>query len=677
MILSAPDRLIGSATEHPSSADRSGRTSKKGFGVHGKGGRRQRHRVPPALYLVAPALLHASMARTQSINELRQMSLSELARIDVSSVSKTSQSLSDAPGAIYVISHEDIVRSGATTVPEMLRLAPNLQVAEVSASRYVITARGMSGNIPDQNFTNKLLVLIDGRSVYTPLYSGVYWDMQDVLPQDIERIEVISGPGATLWGANAVNGVINIITRRSDETQGLLASVNAGANERTAGVRYGGRLGDALTYRAYIHAVDEDQTRTFVGAPAHDGWNRVQGGFRVDWTPGTRDLLTLQGDAYDGADDQPGAPAEAIKGRNLLGRWTRTADDGASSQLQAYWDRTERGTAQGGARFTLDTYDLYGQQSFATWHGNELVAGAGVRASRYDIVGSGGLSFAPPARTLWLANLFAQDTIHLGRRLKLIAGLKLERDPYVDFSLLPSLRIAWKPMDTVLLWSAVSRAVRSPTPFDRDVVEKVGGVTFLTGNDNFLTEKLTAYEGGVRIQATRRGSLSVSAFYNRYDDLRSIDYTPATLIPLYWGNGVRGHSYGLEAWGNYTLTSWWRLGGGVSLLRQHYALKPGGSRLIGGVQLGSDPRYQLTGQTSLNLGPRISLDADMRYVGARPDPHVPHYVEMDARIAWRVGGHLQLSVSGRNLLHAWHQEFTYPDSNQIPRRLMFGAQWRL
>jgi len=284
----------------------------------------------------------------QSADDLRAMSIDELINADVSSVTKVREALSEAPAAIYVISHADIVRSGANSVPEMLRLAPNLQVYQTSASHYVITARGFSGNPDAQSFANKLLVLIDGRSVYTPLFSGVYWDMQDVLPDDVDRIEVISGPGATLWGANAINGVINIITRNSGQTQGLVAKVGAGNRERAASLRYGGRINDALTYRLYAKASSSDQTRTAAGAGGHDAWSKPQGGFRFDWTPDAADSLTVQGDAYKGSENQNGAADEHIVGRNVTGRWNRSWAGGAASQVQLYYDRMGRTTLDGG-----------------------------------------------------------------------------------------------------------------------------------------------------------------------------------------------------------------------------------------------------------------------------------------------------------------------------------------
>ena len=340
-----------------------------------------------------------------SLADLDRLPIEDLAKIEISSVSKTTQPLSDAPAAVYVITHEDIVRSGAISLPEILRLAPNLQMAQTSASQYVITARGFNGNPSDQNFSDKLLVLIDGRSVYTPLYSGVYWDMQDVVPEDIDRIEVVSGPGATLWGANAVNGVINIITRKSRETQGGVLDVEGGSLGGGASLRYGGKISDDLTYRLYLKDLIAVDTKTTTGANAHDHWSRPQGGLRFDWTPTNSDTVTLQGDDYQGVEGQYGAPDQSITGRNLLGRWSHAWQDGSVLQLQGYYDRTERLTDQNGGHFGLDTYDLDAQDSLTLGRRNAVVWGGGIRVDQYKIAGTAGLQFAPARRTMVLANV--------------------------------------------------------------------------------------------------------------------------------------------------------------------------------------------------------------------------------------------------------------------------------
>ncbi len=621
------------------------------------------------LWSAAPLALAASLAlapnaHAQSLEELQRLSVEDLANLDVTSVSKSSESLSDAPAAIYVITHDEILRSGARRLPEMLRLAPNLFVAQTSAATHVITARGLSGNQADQAFTNKLLVLIDGRSVYTPLFSGVYWDMQDVLPEDIDRIEVISGPGATLWGANAVNGVINIITRSSAETQGGFVEGRAGNQEQGGAARIGGRAGADTTFRLYARGFHQDTTDDATGAPGTDHWRKLQGGFRLDWTRTDSDVVTVQGDIFHAT----GGVYKGVEGGDLLARWSHNWKSGSQLQVQAYFDREARGPdTTGGTPLWVNTLDFDLQHSFAIGGRQQIVWGGGLRSTRYHIVGTPSLFFAPARRTLTLANGFVQDTVTLAPSLRAILGVKLEDDPYAGTSTLPSARLSWSPGRGAMLWAAVSRAVRSPTPFDEDVREVVGGVLFVSGNPDFRTEKLWAYEAGVRVQPSSRLSLSVSGYYNQYDDLRSIELTPATVFPLYWGNLIDGHTYGLEAWGNYQAAPWWRLSAGLNLMSEHFRFRPGSSRLAGLAQVGDDPRAQAKLRSSMSLGPKLTLDADLRYVSTLREPHVPAYVELNSRVAWSVTERVQLAVSGFNLLHGRHQEFPAPQAQSVPR----------
>ena len=609
-----------------------------------------------------------------SLSELGQLSIEELADLPVTSVAKRAEPLGQAPAAIYVITREAIERSGALTLPEMLRLAPNLQVYQTSASAYVVTARGFSGNAAAQSFTNQLLVLIDGRSVYTPLYSGVYWDMQDVLPADIDRIEVISGPGAALWGANAVNGVINVITRKAADTQGLRLDVGSGSQETTWDARYGGKLGDRLAWRAYFRDYAERDTVTAAREGAGDHWQRRQGGLRLDWTPGAADAVTLQGDAYQGVEAAPGSADERILGHNVTGRWTHDFGGLGALQMQAYYDRTERGAVAASGQFWLDTFDLDAQHSFALGR-HEVVWGGGGRFSRYRIDGTASLLFSPDSRSLNLGNLFMQDTVALSPRARVTLGLKLENDPYSGLAVLPNLRASYTLDGGALLWAAASRAVRSPTPFDRDVVEKVGALVFLTGNHDFDPISLTAYEAGVRSELGARASLSASVYYNVYDDIRSIETTPGAFTPLYWGNRIQGSTWGLEAWADYRATDWWRLGAGLDLMGERFRFKPGASQLLGLSQVGDDPGQVFKLKSSMNLPHGLMVDAWLRWYGALPDPHVPAYAELGARVAWAMTDRLRLAVSGQNLLNPQHQEFPAPDADAVPRSVFVSLSW--
>jgi iron complex outermembrane receptor protein len=620
--------------------------------------------------IVAVSAGQVAHAQEAPLPDLSALSIEELGDIQVTSVSKRPQAIAQAPSAIYVITHDDIARSGALSIPEILRLAPNLQVAQASASRYVITARGLNGAPAAQNFSNKLLVLIDGRSVYSPLYSGVYWDVQGVLPQDIERIEVISGPGATLWGANAVNGVVNIITRKSDATQGGLVVVGAGDQDRTASLRYGGRINDDLTYRLYAQTFFTKDS----SVPANDHWSRPQAGFRLDWSPSTADAVVLQGDAYQGFAARAGAPAEQISGHNLLARWNRSWQGGSTLQVQAYHDHVRRRIEADGSGFVVDTYDLDLQHGFSLGSRHDVIWGGGFRVSDYEIDGTGAISFNPASRRLTLSNLFIQDSISLSPTTKLILGMKAEDDPYVGPELLPNARLSWTPNEAITLWASASRAIRSPTPFDRDVVEFLDATKFLVGGPDFQTEKLMAYEIGARIQASPRAAVSVSTFYNVYDDLRSIEITPVTLLPLQWGNLMKGDTYGLEAWGEYQVAAWWRLSGAANYLDQEFKFKPGSFQVLGVSQAGNDPKYQASLKSSMNLGEDLTLDTALRYVSALPEPRVPAYVELNGRLGWNINDQVQLALSGRNLLHERHLEYT--GGAPIPRSVYVDLQWR-
>lgn len=621
--------------------------------------------------LVIAAVAGDAMAQTAA--DLRDLSLEELGNLDVTSVSKRAEPLRTAPSAIYVIDHDTIVRSTATNLAEVLRLAPNLHVSRTNGSRYVVTARGLNGNTQAQNFSNKLLVLIDGRSVYTPLFSGVYWDMQDVMLEDVARIEVISGPGGTLWGANAVNGVINVTTRSALETQGLLVSGVAGGQVRSGAVRYGGRAGDFVSYRAYVRAYDNDEMETATGGDAREDWSRVQGGFRIDWVPSGSDTITLQGDVLEGDNQQGPARDDEFRGHNILGRWVRRGSEGQETRAQAYYDRVHRGSTTDG-KFRVETFDGEIQHAFRVGERHDVVVGGGLRVVDYRIDYTPVLDFVPSRRKLNLAAAFVQDTISLTPDLRLTLGVKIEDDPYVKAKPLYNARVAWTPNSAATLWAAVSTAVRAPTPFDRDVVERVGGRVFLTGNPDFKHAELTAYEAGVRWQAAGNFGLSASFFYNDYKDLRNIEITPVTLVPLYWGNGLEGHTLGLDAWGEYRPTAWWRLAFGYSYLEKHLDFEPGASQILGAFQAGNDPRHRATLRSSMDIGGRVTFDAAFRYQSRLPDPAFDAYAELDLRLGYRVTDQLELAVSGRNLLHERHEEFS--PGGSIPRSVHAGLMWR-
>jgi iron complex outermembrane receptor protein len=618
-----------------------------------------------------------------ALQNLGKLSLQDLGKIVVTSVAKSPEPLADAPAAVYVITHDEIMRSGATTLPEILRLAPNLGVFQLSPSNYIVASRGLSGSQQAQNFPNKLLVLIDGRSVYNPLFSGIYWDQQYVLPENIDRIEVISGPAGALWGANAVNGVINIITRNAADTQGGLLEFGFGNHQTAGSIQYGGKLGNSAWYRVYAHDFRQRSFDKSTGVDAHDGWSAPQAGFRIDWDAGGANLVTLEGNGMETREGQGrGAPDVRGYGANLTARWRHESENGSTFRLQAYFDNGHSGPSLSSGGGTITTWDIEAQQDFALGEHQRITWGAGDRVYRYKLVSSirsdASLLWNPASGTQNLANVFAQDQIALAARTQFTVGLKAENDPYSGLSWMPSARLSRKTHGGTLLWASVARSVRTPTVFDTSVLETAntpgGSVAFLEGNPDYRKEKLTAYEAGLRTQWNTRATLSVSLYYNDYDDLRSIEPTPITFLPLYWGNGMEGHTYGADIWGGYSVADWWKLTAGVSLEREYFRFKPGASGLLGTAIAGDDPEHRAFLRSSMNLGAEWTLDADLRQVGALPDPHVPRYTELNARLAWGPNDRWELSLAGTNLLHPWHQEYVLGNADRIGRTVFFDAR---
>ena len=625
------------------------------------------------LLALSLGIAHAS----SPVEDLGSLSLEDLGKVVVTSVSKNSEPLGDAPASVYVISHDDIQRSGATSLPEILRLAPNLEVFQTSPSEYTITARGFNGSPRAQNLSDKLLVLIDGRSVYNPLYSGMYWEMQQVLPANIERIEVISGPGATMWGANAMNGVINIVTRNASQTTGGMLDLGIGSSESRAAVQYGGRLSANANYRVYATRLHGNSFDAADGHTADDGWTRSQAGFRWDWTPG-RDSMTVQGDVFNGRQHQGTDPDQKISGGNLLTNWERRFDDGSSLQLLAYYDRVHRMAVPRLGGFTINTHELQIQHDFMIGSGNHVTWGAGERRNRFAIVNAitsaAAFLFRPSRFQTHVTNIFVQDQISAGARLDVVLGIKLEDDPYSGWTPMPSVRASWRINPDATIWAAASRAIRSPTPLDTQVHERVGSIDFVDGNPDFMPEKLTAHEIGYRQQLNEQAALSISAFDHRYDDLKTMEATTATIFPLTFRNGMKGNIYGVEMWGSYQPTDWWRLSAGFALQRQRLRFKPGANELLGMSQAGNDPEHHGFIRSAMNFADRWTVDADLREVAALPDPRVPGYVELNMRLGWRVNDHVGLSLSGSNLLHSWHQEYIFPNSDRIGRSVSLDVR---
>ena len=604
----------------------------------------------------------------QALRELGELSIEELSQIEVTSASRRPEPLSEVTGAIYVITGDDIRRAGAATLAEALRLAPNLEVARINSQSYAISARGMNS----VNASNKLLALIDGRSVYTPFFSSIFWDQQEVMLADIERIEVISGPGGTLWGANAMNGVINVVTKSSADTQGGLVDAKGGDFISRAAARWGGRLGESGTYRGYALGFVQDHTTRTDGSDAMDDWRGKQAGFRTDF--GARaDRFTVQGDAYENVIDTPGGRRS---GGNVLGRWMRQLADGASLQLQAYYDQQRRNDVAatgGGSSARTRTIDVEAEHVF-TWRDvHRIVWGGGYRNWDDRFVNTANpFVLVPESERLSLTNLFAQDTIALRDDLRLVLGSKFEYSTFTGWAVMPNVRLGWQADARNFIWGAVSRAVRSPSRLERDLTAP--GIVDLS--PGFDSEKLIAYEAGWRSQLAKNATLSVSAYYNDYTDLRTTSPDPVTVLPVKFGNGWEGHTYGVDVWGSYSPFSWWRIDPGLTLLRKHFHLKPGEAD-IAGIQtvLGHDPNHQVFVKSYMDLPQGFELYIGLRQIGSLPDIGVPSYFEVDVRLGWRVTPALELSLTGNNLVHARHAEQTQPPILEIPRSWFAGVRY--
>ena len=623
------------------------------------------------LLAIAATPLSAQTQLAQA-EDLNRLSIQELAQIKVTSVSKSAEPLSEAPAAVFVITQNAIRHSGANSIPEILRLAPNLQVARLDANNYAITARGFNQS---SGTANKLLVLIDGRAIYSPLFSGTFWDAQRTFIDDIDRIEVISGPGGTLWGANAVNGVINIITKDSSATHGAMVDARAGSLDRRLGVRDGGSLGDHTSFRAYGLALTQGALERVDGASSGDAWNMLQGGFRSDWHQAA-DAVTLQGDVYRGTGI--GRPAVlssgTISGGNISASWDRTLT-GGSLHTQIYADNTDR-TLVSGIDARVNQYSFETQYNFSPNAANKVVVGAGYRMTEDQFRKGPATAFLSPAsRTLRFGNVFAQDTFAFIDRLKLSAGMKVENNTYTGLEFMPDLRLAFNASERTMLWTAASRAVRTPSRFDTDLFN---GVLFAGGPD-FRSEELIAYEAGYRGLLLPSFSLSVSAFYNAYDHLRTVEASSPAVFPLMVRNNMRGDSRGVELWGSFAAREWWHLGGGLSTLQKNLRLVPGNRDVFGVAFAGNDPRYQAQLRSSMDLRREITVDVGLRKVGRLRSPVIESYLEADARIAWGATEKLELSVDGQNLLHERHLEFVNPSiaPGEVPRSFTLAVHWKL
>ena len=615
--------------------------------------------------------------------------------VEVTSVSRHPEKLAHTASAIQVITAEDIRRSGATSIAEALRLADNLDAAQQSAHDWAITARGFNTAL-----ANKLLVLIDGRTVYTPLFSGVFWDVQNYLLEDIDRIEVISGPGGTLWGANAVNGVINIITRSAKETQGAYLETGGGTQLRGfAGARYGTIVAPDVFVRVYAQYFDRADETLANGADAGDAWHQSRAGFRLDANTSAQNQFTVQGDYYVGDEDALSAGVAKVDGGNLLGRWSRTMSESSDVVVQFYYDRTHltdpvRALILGSTvlappgllRDDLDTYDIDFQYRFAANERNNIQWGAAYRFTHDAVDNAPGLGFAPAVLEQDLYSAYAQDEVRLRDTLYLTLGTKIEHNDYTGFEIEPSARLRWDLAEAQTLWAAISRAVRTPSRIDRDLLEPAPPYSplVLRGSSDFMSETLIAYELGYRAQMGPRLAMSAAAFYNDYDHVRSVGVTPSTLIPFVFQNNLEGETHGIEFSADYQALDWWRLHIGYDPLRETLHVKSGQVDLNDAHNETADPQQRFVVRSSMDLPARVELDAALRWVDDRSlnsGPQigtVPSYWEMDLRLGWHPREHISLSITGQNLLHNHHAEYGFPGPAQVQiERSVYGKiTWR-
>ncbi|MFC5460475.1 TonB-dependent receptor plug domain-containing protein [Massilia niabensis] len=634
--------------------------------------------------LAAGAVTAASAAAVDQPEgaDFADLSIEELANIQVTSVSKKPERLLEAPASVFVITADDIRRSGASTLPEALRLAPNLQVAQGNGASYAITARGLNGG--GNSAPNKLLVLIDGRSVYTPLFSGVFWDVQDVMLEDIERIEVVSGPGGTLWGVNAVNGVINITTRSAHDTQGSLAMLRGANDGADVAFRQGGRKGEA-SWRVYGKAQGRSHTERASGAPVNDAWHSGQMGFRTDWERGA-DRFTLNGNANRGAFEQPAPGTIRVggtnprlgtvdtRGLNLTAGWQHALQDGGSVNLQLYYDYTRREVPP---TFTesLDIVDLQFQHTLAPFGAHSLAWGANARYSWDRVQGSEYVAFLPERLNQTWLSLFAQDEITLTPTLRATLGARIESNPYTGAEFLPSARLSWSAAPGHAFWAAASRAVRAPSRIDADTFIPGRPPYILAGGPGVRSEVAKVFELGYRGQPLPRLSYSATLFYNDYDHLRTQELLPSRTA-VRFANLMDGHALGIEMWGSFQATKAWRLSGGLTAMRERAYLKPESNDVSGPLNAGFDPSHSLQLRSTYSVDASRDVEIALRKVGALDLGPVPGYTALDARFGWRVRPGLELSVAAMNL-NGSHPEYGGITTRaEVPRTVAVKLVWQ-
>ena len=608
--------------------------------------------VPSLILALAAAVPAAAQDPAQLAQNLKKLTIEELTQLDITTASRRVEPLAQVAAAVSVVRGEDIRRSGVTNLAEALRLAEGIAVARADNATWAISTRGF--NIPT---ANKILVLIDGRTVYSPLFAGTFWSVQDVPLANIDRIEVTRGPGGAVWGANAVNGVVNIITKRAAETPGVTVLVAAGTEDRAiTTVQYGGAA-RAFDYRVYGKYRARDGATFASGTDANDGAKYGQGGFRIESRDRTRDNWLVQGDAYAGREGLFNRPDTHVAGSNVMARWGRTFSPNANFKAQVYYDHVYRRVFEQ-LRDTRNTVDLDTQQQVIAGR-HDLLFGAGFRVSKGTDVGNPAFHFDPTTAVNTLGGFFVQDQLAVvPQRLTLIVGSKFERNNFTGFETQPSVRLRWTPGGSHTIWGAVSRAVRLPTRFDTDLrfTNPATGATTLTGSMDFDTEKVIAYELGYRAEASR-GSLDLASFSNAYDDLRSEEFPTRAGQPVVLANLMNSRTRGAELAGTVLILPRWRVHAAYQYLYERFTFDPGSNDPTRGANEFNDPSHVFKARSSVDLPGDIELDGVLRRVGALPHPVVPDYAELDLRIGWHPSAQWELSLVGQNLLHAHHPEF--------------------
>ncbi len=598
---------------------------------------------------------------------LADLSLEQLSEFVVSSVSRRDERLDRSASSVHVITSEDIRRSGASTLAQALRLAPQLHVARADANQYAISARGFNNVL-----ANKMLVLVDGRTLYTPLFSGVFWQSQDTLLEDIDRIEVVSGPSAALWGTNAVNGLIHIITRHAARTQGAAASGEVGTRQRVGAVRFGARAGDHAHYRLYAKAHQrKNSALASTGAAVDDAAGGVQAGVRVDWSEGDQ-AARLLADVYRSDIGEQGQSRRS-DGAHVTARWRRDFAGGERLLLRGTYEQTELRTPN--FRERLDTLDLLAQYDVATAPNNRMILGAGHRVSHDDTANGPTLAFLPAKRTLSWSRVFAQNQYGIDERFSVTLAASLERNPYTGVEFLPSARLSWLVAPGQFAWAAASRAVRAPSRIDREFYLPASPPYTVAGGPRFESEVANVVELGYRAQPSVTLSYALTAFRQEFDHLRSLQPTPQG---LQLENGLAGRTQGLEASMSWRVNERWRLVAGATGLSRKIRLRPGAVDVGGEASLGNDPRHWWSLRSTVDLTPRLIWDLSVRRSGGLPAPAVPGYTDVDTRLAWSVTPDLEVALSVRNLADARHPEWGIAANRiEFGRSAALQFRWRL